>query len=86
MINYSLFLLTRQHSRLNQRKFMINKNVYHSGKYKMSLKCETLGLWGGSGGADLDAQQEVLQLGQCSGEGFWCWWKQLLCVRLSTQH
>lgn len=67
---------------------MINKNAYHSGKYKMSLKCETLGLWGGSGGADLDAQQEVLQLGQCSGEGFWCWcwWKQLLCVRLSTQH
>lgn len=34
----------------------------------------------------MDAQQEVLQLGRCCGGMFWCWWKQLLCVRLSTQH
>lgn len=51
-----------------------------------SLKCKRLGPWGGTVAADLDAQAEVLQLGQqCSGETFWCWWEQLLCVRLSTQ-
>lgn len=36
------------------------------------------GLWGGSGAADQDAQQEVLQLGQCSGEMLWSCGEQLL--------
>lgn len=36
------------------------------------------GLWGRSGAADQDAQQEVLQLGQCSGEMLWCCGEQLL--------
>lgn len=52
--------------------------------YFSLLNVRPPGLWGGSGAADQDAQQEVLQLGQCSGEMLWCCWEQLLCAGLST--
>lgn len=52
--------------------------------YFSLLNVRPPGLWGGSGATDQDAQQEVLQLGQCSGEMLWCCGEQLLCFRLAT--